>query len=65
VVLCEVLRGTGVDSLQTFFRGAGYIFYRVTSNGPVAEEILSGGLAEQDWNYLFMPGEKASELQQL
>jgi len=61
VILCEVLRGTNVNYLQTFFDEAGYVFFRITKGGPVAEPIITGGETERDWNYLFTPVEKASE----
>lgn len=53
-IICEVLAGRTEAQLTTFFRGLGYRFYHLTSNGPVETELIQGDCTYRNLNYFFV-----------
>ncbi|MGD1075943.1 MAG: FkbM family methyltransferase [Thermodesulfovibrionales bacterium] len=61
-IICEVIRGTTEGRLHSLFNQTTYRFFRITGKGLVPEDTVSGGVTEEDWNYLFITENKVSEV---
>jgi hypothetical protein len=63
VILCEVLAGLTEQRLRDFFVPLGYAGYHILPEGLVARAEIRGDPTGGAMNYLFVPRERAPEVE--
>jgi hypothetical protein len=61
-IICEVNRGRTEERLHSLFNQTEYKFFRITGKGLIFEKTISGGMTEEDWNYLFITEDRVAEV---